>query len=104
MSNSGINRPMDAVMGVSMTPIGMSITVCVGWGIAVAISVGGIAVAIGWIPVAIPITVIRIAVPVTVIWCGQRRTDERTCGKAKTDAAPSPTTVPPAPSGISWNR
>jgi hypothetical protein len=70
---SGINRPMHTVIG-DITPIGTCITVSVadGWGIAVAISVGGITVVIGigWIAVAIPITVLRIAIPVTVIWRG----------------------------------
>jgi hypothetical protein len=62
---------MDAVIGVSVTPIGVSVTICVpnGWRITVptisvgritvAISIGWIAVAIGWIAVAVPITVIR---------------------------------------------
>src|SRR5215813_2200283 len=102
---SGINGPMDTVMGVSITPI-WSITVSVadGWGVAVAISVGWITVSItvGWITV--PITVGWITVSITVIWRGKRCPDERTCGKAETDAAPSPTTVPTAPRGISWNR
>ena len=69
---SGINGPMGTVIGVSITPIRMSITVSVAnrWGIAVAISVGGITVPITVGRIAIPITVGRIAIPVTVIWRG----------------------------------
>jgi hypothetical protein len=89
--------PMRHITGVTPAPVRpVSITVADGRSsIAIAIPVGWVAIVIGVGRVSITITV-RITVPISVIGSSQRRADESTRCKAKTNSTPSPAAAPAA--------